>query len=136
VSGSVRRDVVILACAGSAGIHGALAPTHFGEGAVAGTAFVAATVVLALLAIAITRASQPHALVAAAGVTFAGLIASYALATTTGLPLLHDAPEPVDALALFTKAVEATGLFTAWSLIGHPPRFRIPHPTARERKLT
>ena len=29
---NLRRDVVILACAVSAGIHGALAPEHFAEG--------------------------------------------------------------------------------------------------------
>ena len=34
----LRRDVVIVACAVSAGIHGALAPEHFGEGTGAGSA--------------------------------------------------------------------------------------------------
>jgi hypothetical protein len=39
----LSRDVVILACAISAGIHGALAPKHFAEGVGAGAGFVAAT---------------------------------------------------------------------------------------------
>jgi hypothetical protein len=50
-------------------------------------------------------------------VLLAGLIASYALATTTGFPFLHPDPEPVDNLALGTKAVEAVGLFAALGLI-------------------
>ena len=42
---------------------------------------------------------------------------AYALAVTTGLPLLHPEPEPVDGLAVVTKAIEAVGLVTAWSLL-------------------
>jgi len=116
----VRRDVVILACAISAGIHGALAPEHFTEGAGAGVGFVAATVALATLVVAVTlRPASPLAVAAAAAV-FAGLLASYALAITTGLPVLHPDPEPVTGLALATKAIEAVGLLAAWSLIRRP----------------
>jgi hypothetical protein len=39
------------------------------------------------------------------------------LAVTTGVPVLHPEPEPVDGLALFTKAVEATGLAAALNLL-------------------
>ena len=88
------RDVVILACAISAGIHGALAPAHFAESTAAGLGFAAATVLL-------------------------GLIASYLLAATTGLPVLHPDPEPVDGLALATKAIEAAGLLAALELLRH-----------------
>ena len=116
----MRRDVVILACAISAGIHGALAPEHFTEGAGAGVGFVAATVALATLVVAVTlRPASPLAVAAAAAV-FAGLLASYALAITTGLPVLHPDPEPVTGLALATKAIEAVGLLAAWSLIRRP----------------
>ncbi|HKH29468.1 MAG TPA: hypothetical protein VKA45_00310, partial [Gaiellaceae bacterium] len=91
----MRRDVVILACAISAGIHGALAQEHFAEGAGAGIGFVAATAALAALVVAVTlRPASPLAVAAAAAV-FAGLLASYALAITTGLPVLHPDPEPV-----------------------------------------
>jgi hypothetical protein len=45
----LRADVVILACAISAGIHGALVPGHFEEGAGAGLGFVLAAVLLAAL---------------------------------------------------------------------------------------
>ncbi len=58
----LRRDVVILGCAVSAGIHGALAPAHFAEGAGAGLGFVASTILLAGLAVFLTvrPASSRH----------------------------------------------------------------------------
>ena len=55
----LERDVVILACAVSAGIHGALVPEHFDEGTGAGVGFVVSTVLLAALAVALTR--RPNA---------------------------------------------------------------------------
>jgi hypothetical protein len=109
----LRGDVVILACAVSAGIHAALAPGHFAEGTAAGLGFVGAAVVLAALALVLTRHPANALALAGAGVAFVGLLASYALATTTGLPVLHPDPEPVDGLALATKAVEAVGLLAA-----------------------
>jgi CHASE2 domain-containing sensor protein len=116
----LRGDVVILACAISAGIHGALVPEHFDEGIGAGLGFVAATGALAVLVLWLTwRPANPLAL-AAAALTFGGLLASYALATTTGLPVLHPDPEPVDSLALVTKAVEAAGLLAASGLLWRP----------------
>jgi hypothetical protein len=112
----LRTDLVILACAISAGIHGALVRDHFQEGTGAGLGFAVATVLLAVLAVVLTRKPTQLALVATTAV-FAGLIASYALVLTTGFPLLHHEPEAVDALALFTKAIEAVGLVLAASLL-------------------
>jgi hypothetical protein len=115
----VRTDLLIVACAISAGIHGALVRDHFAETAGAGLGFVAATVVLAILAVVLTRNPGRRALVATAAV-FAGLIASYALVLTTGFPLLHPEQEAVDGLALFTKAIEAVGLVLATTLLRRP----------------
>jgi len=115
----LRTDLVIVACAISAGIHGALVRGHFEEGAGAGLGFVAATVLLAVLAVVLTRRPTQLALHATTAV-FAGLIASYALVITTGFPVLHPEPEAVDALALFTKAIEAIGLVLAASLLRRP----------------
>ena len=112
----LRLDVLILVCAVSAGIHGALVPEHFEEGTGAGLGFVAATVLLAVLAVALTRAPTQLTLLATAAV-LAGLIASYALVITTGLPVLHPDVEAVDGLALFTKAIEAVGLVLGASLV-------------------
>ena len=116
---NLRRDVVILACAISAGIHGALAPEHFEEGAGAGLGFVAATVLLAFLAAYLTRRPTQLALAATVAV-FGGLIVSYGLAITTGVPGLHPEPEAVDGLALVTKAVEVIGLLVAASQLRRP----------------
>jgi hypothetical protein len=55
-----------------------------------------------------------------------GLLVGYVLAVTTGLPLLHPEPEPVDGLALATKAVEAGGLLAALQLL----RYGRPAPAA------
>jgi hypothetical protein len=113
-------DVVILACAISAGIHGALVPEHFTEGVGAGLGFVGATVTLAALVVAVTLHPASAVALTGAAAVFAGLLVSYAIATTTGLPVLHPHPEPVDGLALATKAIEAVGLLAAWSLIRRP----------------
>jgi hypothetical protein len=116
----LRHDIVILACAISAGIHGALVPVHFDEGTGAGLGFVATTVTLAALVAALTLRPASALALAGAAAVFAGLLVSYALATTTGLPVLHPDPEPVDGLALVTKAIEALGLLAASSLIRRP----------------
>ena len=111
------RDVVILACAISAGIHGALVPDHFGESTGAGIGFLAATVALAALVVALTLRPASVLALAGAATVLAGLLGAYALATTTGLPLFHPDPEPLDGLALATKAIEAVGLLVAaWRL--------------------
>jgi hypothetical protein len=115
----LRIDLVILTCAISAGIHGALVADHFEEGTGAGLGFVVATVLLAVLAVVLTRKPSQLALLGTAAV-FVGLIASYALAITTGLPVLHPEPEAVDGLALFTRAVEAAGVVLAASLLRRP----------------
>jgi CHASE2 domain-containing sensor protein len=116
----LKRDLVILACATSAGIHGALAPRHFDESTGAGLGFAAATALLAGLVVWLTRRPASSTALATAAATFAGLLASYALAVTTGLPVLHPDPEPVDGLALATKAIEAAGLLAASSLLWRP----------------
>lgn len=113
---ALRTDLIILACAISAGIHGALVGEHFEEGTGAGLGFVAATVLLAVLAVVLTRRPSQLAFVATAAV-FTGLIASYALVITTGFPVLHPEAEAIDRLALFTKAVEAVGLVVVATLL-------------------
>jgi hypothetical protein len=115
----LKVDVVVLACAVSAGIHGALVPDHLAEGTGPGLSFAIATVLLAWLAVALTRHPSQPVLVAAALVS-AGLIAAYVAVLANGLPLVHPEQEAVDGLALFTKAVEAIGLFLALSLVRRP----------------
>lgn len=127
----LRADVVVLACAASAGIHAALAPEHFRVGTGAGGGFLAASVLLAAIVVLLTRWPSSSVVAFAAAAVLAGLIASYVLATTTGVPVLQPEPEAVDGLALATKAIEAVGLLAAWSLVSsrvalpfHSPKTR------------
>ena len=125
----LRRDLVILACAISAGIHGALVSAHFGEGTGAGLGFLGATVALAALVVALTLRPVGAFALAAAATVLVGLLAGYALAVTTGLPVLHPQPEPVEGLGLATKAIEAVGLLAASTLLWRPPvALTVPQP--------
>lgn len=112
----LQRDVLILASAISAGIHAALVPEHLEEGRAAAGGFAVSAVLLGALAIALTYRVTPR-LLFAAGVLMTGLLVSYALAITTGIPVLHPDVEPVEGLALFTKAVEIAGLVAAGDLL-------------------
>ena len=114
------RNVGLLACAISAGIHGALVPEHFAEGMGAGAGFVVATVLLAASAVAVTLRPAGSLAAAVTATVFAGLLVAYGLATTTGVPVLHPDPEPLDGLAVATKAIEAAGLLAAFTLILRP----------------
>jgi hypothetical protein len=113
----LRVDALVIACAISAGIHGALAPGHYRETPSAGAGFVVAAVLLAVLAVRITRHPDDRRALCAAALVFVGLIASYAFAVTTGVPVLHPDVEPIDGLALFTKVIEVAGLAASSSLL-------------------
>jgi hypothetical protein len=113
---AIERDVLIVVCAISAGIHAALVPDHLVEGRAAGLAFALAALLLAGAASALTWRLSPS-LVAVSAALLAGLLASYVFAITTGVPLLHPEVEPVEGLALFTKAVELVGLAAAFDLL-------------------
>jgi hypothetical protein len=124
----LRRDVVILACAISAGIHGALVPGHFDEGTGAGLGFAAATVLLATLVVGLTLGPGSTFGLAAAGAVLLGLLVSYVFAVTTGLPVVHPQPEPLDGLALATKAIAAVGLVAVATLLWRPSVVLTPRP--------
>ena len=79
--------------------------------------FVASAVALAGVAVWLTARPASRLALAGAAFVFVGLLASYALAVTSGLPLLHPEPESVDGLALATKAIEALGFVAASSLL-------------------
>lgn len=112
----IERDAVVLACAVSAGIHAALTPSHFDEAVGAGVGFLASAVLLALLVVQLRRRETGTVLLATVAV-LTGLIGSYALAITSGLPLLHPEPESVTGLALITKSVEIAGVLAALHLL-------------------
>ena len=101
----------------SAGIHGALVPHHLDERTAAGVGFAGATIALAAVVAWLTLRPASRLPVLGAAATLAGLLGSYALAVTTGVPILHPDSEPADALALATKAIEVVGLLAAISLL-------------------
>ena len=72
---------------------------------------------LGAVALALTKGPTSVLAIAIALPVFVGLIGSYALAVTTGLPVLHPEVESVDGVAFFTKAVEATGLAAVVTLL-------------------
>jgi len=111
------HDALIVACAISAGIHAALTPKHFEETARAGAGFLVATILLTFLAVTLTRRAEDAVPVRVAAVILAGLLASYGLAVTAGVPLLHPEVEPLDGLALIIKGVELAGLLSALPLL-------------------
>jgi hypothetical protein len=92
---------------------------HFQEGTGAGVGFVVAAVLLAAVAIILTHHRSQRVVVGAA-VILAGLIVSYMLVITTGVPVLHPDVEAVNGLALFSKTIEVLGLLAASSLIRRP----------------
>lgn len=116
MSTSTRRDLLVVCAAASAGVHAALAPAHLRESIAEGSGFIAATALLTLLIVALTVRPGNRFVPAAAVLLFGGLLASYAAAATSGIPLLHPAPEPVDGLAGATKVVEFFGLALAAGL--------------------
>jgi hypothetical protein len=124
----LRTDALVLTCAISAGIHAALAPEHFRETTAAGVGFAASAVLLGALTVVLTRRPSEAAF-AATVLVFAGLIGSYVLAVTTGIPGAHPDVDPVEGLALATKAVEAAGLaFAAWGLRLVPVHLELTNP--------
>ena len=120
VSAGLKRDIVVLACAISAGIHAALTPEHFEEGVPAGLGFAVAAIALGALTIVLAHDPADRVALTAAAAVLAGLLLSYGFAVTTGVPVLHPESEAVDALALVTKAIEAIGLVAAVSLLRRP----------------
>lgn len=127
---TARRDGVIVCCAISAGVHAALVPEHLRESAVTGAGFVAATIALVVLVIGLTARHESRAVTSFAVLVLVGLILSYAVASTSGIPILHPEVDPIDTLGVLTKAVEVLGLGLALGL-REPVRSRtIPVPLA------
>jgi hypothetical protein len=113
-----RLDLLITVCAVSAGVHAALTPEHFREGTAAGVGFALATALLVLAVVTLTVRPFSTTTIAGSALLLVGLIAGYAAATTTGLPVVHPEPEQIDVLGALTKLVEAAGVCAAALLIG------------------
>jgi len=114
---SADLDVVVLACALSAGVHAGLVPEHMQESPLLGVSFVVAAVLAALLAFALPRATGSVLLPGAAAVLLSGMIVAYGLSRASGLPLLGAEQEALDPLGVATKVIEIAGLVCAVRLL-------------------
>lgn len=110
---TLTRNIVLVACAASAGVHAGLVPSHLAEAPPLGLAFASAALLLVAVTVALARVGRSRWPDALAAGMLAGLIAAYAASRTVGLPLLEEDAEPVDATGLLTQAVQAIGLIAA-----------------------
>src|SRR5262249_10685563 len=113
---SKRTGLLAVAVAFSAGIHAALAPEHLTEMPPLGYAFIGAAIVGAAIAAALIARPHDRRVAALAGLFCLGEIAAGALFVTVPVPGFSGPPEPVEATALVSKAVELVGLALAYPL--------------------
>jgi hypothetical protein len=105
----VAGNVVVLACAASAGVHAALTPHHLEESAWLGAGFAVAAVALFAGALRFTADEVSTVEAVAVALLLVALIAGYAVSRSAGLPPSGEV-EPVDVVGMATQAIQAGGL--------------------------
>ena len=114
---TLLRYMIAVVCAGSVGVHVGLIPGHVDEGATAeAVAFVAVSVLLAVLTAAARDPRYDEWAPAAAAITLFAVAAAYALSRTSGIPVLVPAPEPLDIAGTATSVAELIGAAAGISL--------------------
>jgi hypothetical protein len=116
VSPTLSRNIVLVACAASAGVHAGLVPSHLRENLWLGIAFAATVGLLLSLIVSLWGVGGPRRLAALAAAVLAALIVAYSLSRTVGLAPLEEDVEPVDAIGLLTQGVQVAGLIAALHL--------------------
>jgi hypothetical protein len=119
VSATLARNVVLVACAASAGVHAGLVPSHLVENMWLGFAFGVSVGLLLALIVSLWHAGDPRRRAAPAAAVLAALVVAYSLSRTVGLAPLEEHIEPVDAIGLLTQGVQVAGLLAAL-LLCHP----------------
>ncbi len=119
---SKRTGLLALAVTFSAGIHAALAPEHLTEMPPLGYAFIVAAILGAAIAAALVARPGDRRVAGLAGLFCLGQIATWALFVTLPMPGFAGTPEPVETIALVSKAVELVGVVLAFPLavVGRP----------------
>src|SRR5262245_52770357 len=121
-----RLGLLALAVTFSAGIHAALVPEHLQEMPPLGYAFIAAAVIGSGFALAlILRPNNPR-FPLLAGLFCLGQILTWALFISVPVPGFSGTPEPIEGIALVSKAAELTGLLVALVLV-QPRHFLKPN---------
>jgi hypothetical protein len=119
VSTTLARNVVLISCAASAGVHAGLVPSHLVENPWLGIAFAGSVGLLLALIVSLWGAGDPRRRAASAAAVLAALIVAYSLSRTVGLAPLEEHVEPVDAIGLLTQGAQLAGLVAALVLC-HP----------------
>ena len=108
----------MLVLAASAGAHAALVATHAAETPLVAALFAASALALAGFSVLVDRSERRGAVVTA-GLLLGGLLGLYAASRMVVIwPLAH--VEPIDAVGVITKLLEAAGLMLALSLLRIP----------------
>src|SRR5262249_41582454 len=113
---SRRAGLLALALTFSAGIHAALAPEHLKEMPPLGYAFLAAAIIGAAIAAALIAGPRDRRVAVLAGLFCFGQIATWVLFVTLPVPGFSGPPEPIEPIALVSKAVELVGLALVYPL--------------------
>lgn len=127
VSTSRHAGLLALFVTFSAGIHAALVPEHLNEMPRLGYAFIAAAAIGGVLAAAVVFHPDDRRVSRLAGLFCLGQIATWALFVTVSVPGFSGTPEPIEAIALVSKAAELAGVALAFPLA--LPR-RLPAPAS------
>ena len=109
-STSTRAGLLALAVTFSAGIHAALVPEHLKEMPPLGYAFIAAAVIGGVLAWALVSRPHDRRVTLLAGLFCLGQIVTWVLFVTVPVPGFSGTPEPVEGIALVSKAAELLGV--------------------------
>jgi hypothetical protein len=112
-----RTGLLALAVTFSAGIHAALVPEHLKEMPLLGDAFIVAAVIGGVIAVGLVSRPDDRRISLLAGLFCLGQIAAWALFVTTRMPFFSGTPEPVETIALVSKAAEAVGVALALRLL-------------------
>jgi hypothetical protein len=116
MTNQIRTGLLALAVAFSAGIHAALVPEHLKEMPPLGYAFIGAAAVGAVIAIALIMRTSERRMPLLAGLFCIGQILAWGMFVTVHVPLFSGTPEPVETIALVSKAAELVGLGLALRL--------------------
>ena len=115
----MKRYLLLAAVAFSAAVHGLLAPEHLHEEPLLGVLFVLGAIVE--LALAVLLAVRPsRAAIAATTLALAGMLVAYIPFLLFRLPGFPMTPEPLERVALLTKAIELAGLAIGMTLLARP----------------